>query len=226
MHNKRLIKIAITNTMALLVFVGVLASCQKTKFPSAGHFTSLSQKLNLTNRSIASAQEISQIELEYKNFQDPKQIVIYCQLNSKKAETCYNIHLEDSVKKFLKAKAHIQSDIKHKHHKTIIQKYSYIDQSEELVKLSKSAMEIINLSLKGLIKKRSDFCAKNSKKDLERCLEQYIKRDNIALLNQYQTKNKLNGLEYLYLRNEIKRELKRSLNISYESIESNRKKAI
>ena len=214
MEYKKLLKLTILNSLCLLVFAGFLSSCQKVKFPRTGHFT----KIKTVARTIANKSDDDMFFEKFINFQDPKQIVIYCQLNSQKPEVCYNIHLSETINQFIiSSKQNRSAEVK-----SLKSKLDYKSQVSKLSDLTEKAKNMNALLISTIVTKRKDFCSKNSKKDLEKCLNQYIKRDTFTVLNKYQSKFKLNGLEYLFLKQIINSELKSGLSSAKNEISSKR----
>ena len=70
---------------------------------------------------------------------------------------------------------------------------------------------------------RSEFCEKHSKYDLNKCLTQYIEKDTFTILNQFHAQNKLNGHEYIYFKDQFRKDLESKLQMASEKINLKRK---
>lgn len=183
-------------------------SCQSSKYPKAGHFSIT----KLPARTIASESEEDLYVSKYLGFQDPKQILIYCNLNSQKPETCYEINLNDSLNSFIK----FSQDNRDAPIALLKERLSFSNQYDELIGLTEEAQKYNMPLLLDISKKRKEFCLLNAKKNINKCLNQYIRRDTFSILNKFQNKFKLNGLEYLYLKKQIRSDLENEF-ISLES---------
>lgn len=210
-------KVTLINSFMLMVFASILASCQRPKYYKSGHLSTFS----FQTRSIASFND----QDLYKNFlthQDPKQIIIYCKLNSKKPQTCYRIHLKKSLSKFSKRYKNVQVEQLN----LLTEQLAYKQQEGILESLTQKILLSEKEHIGKLIHKRKIFCYKNSKKDIERCLKQYLNNDTFSVLNKYQSQNKLNGLEHNYFITKIKSLLQESYEQAKQEIEQSRSKVI
>lgn len=215
MNTRKLMKFAAMNTIGLLIFASLLASCQKEKCPKSGHFT----KMKNASRTIASISSPNTQKLSFIEFQDPKQIVMFCDLNSKKPETCYSIHFENALLKFTNQN---KSNVKPEQVASLKDEMTYENVKNELNGNLEQALSSHQEFVSSLVNKRKSFCYNNSKKDLERCLNQYLKRDTFTVLNQYQNTNNLNGVEYLFLKKKITSELEKNFQLALKDIRSSR----
>ena len=151
------------------------------------------------------------------HFQDSKQILIYCELNSKKSQACYEDKLNKVISNYTKEFGPISNQESSELRRT----YSYIEVKSRVNSIIAqiSAKTIKNMN--DIVKVRKDFCKKNSKNYLSKCLVQYEEKDTFTVLNKFHRKFKMNGHEYLYLKGKIKtqlnhkfKEAERSLNRS------------
>ncbi|MFT6631154.1 MAG: hypothetical protein ACJAS4_001101 [Bacteriovoracaceae bacterium] len=201
MKINKIVTITLFNSFVLLVFASLLASCQKNNF--AGH--GLLSKWETASRSIAS---IDPQEIEkFKNFQDTKQIMIFCELNSAKVKSCY----KDQFAKLLNRYSKKYPRTKSSSLTLITNKFSYENVKEEFEIILSQIYEKTNPKLDKLVSARKNFCEKNSEYYLEKCLTQYIEKDTFSVLNQFHGQNKMNGHEYLYLKNIIKSKINKKL---------------
>jgi hypothetical protein len=195
------------------MFASVLSACQRPKFYSKGHLTTF----KVQTRSIANVGS----EENYKKFmklQDPKQIIIYCKLNSKKQEACYNVHLKKSITKFKKSHKSLSKD----QFDILNQQLAFEKQDDVLQKLTEKVLISEEDFINNLVRQRKNFCQKNAKKNIERCLKQYLNNDTFTVLNKYQSKNKLNGLEHNYFIKKINTLLTKSYDKAKLEIENSR----
>jgi len=218
MEIKKLLHICLYQLICLSSLTAILLSCQGSKFPKSGHFS----EFKIQTRSIASFDaKTEELKKSFRLFQDPKQMAMFCLLNSKKPKTCYNIHLQEKIERFL-SKSNKDQEPKVK--SQLKELFSFSQVSEQLEIIINKALDQHEEFVQSLINKRKSFCLKNSKKDTLRCLEQYLKRDTFTVLNKYQSKNSLNGIEYLYLKRKIQNTLQNKF--SDASAEINLKRTI
>jgi len=203
MKYERLVSSTFLNSFILLILGSLLTSCDKTTYSSKGLFTKINQQYKQQylddGRSIASVNPKDTLS-KFEKFQDPKQIFIYCSLNTKKEKICYNSELEKVLTKF-KNKF---GPLKPEEIKNIKDQYSYPVTQSTLKEVVKSISYKTTGNLNKIVNKRKNFCRRNSKKYLDRCLLQYLEKDTFSVLNKFHSKHKLNGHEYLYVKNKIK----------------------
>ena len=167
----------------------ILAGCQKSMINKTGMFTTLGKA---SGRAPASANTFEQ-------FQDPKQIYIYCHLNDMSPSNCYKRNLEDSLRTFAR-KNNLGPNTMAK----LQEENSYAITQEKTNKGLSLVFERIQPSIDKLVEKRVGFCQQNATVNLDRCLKQYLKKETFQVLNAYQDRNAgMNGHEYLFLKNEI-----------------------
>jgi hypothetical protein len=212
MKLNKIVSITLFNSFILLVFASLLASCQKNHFASHG----LLSKWETASRSIASVspQEIAQ----FKNFQDTKQIIIFCEVNSVKVKSCYNDQfskvLARYTKKYPRTKSSALSLIKNK--------FSFENVKNDFQHILKKVAEKTDPQLNKLVEARKKFCEKNSEFYLKKCLTQYMEKDTFTVLNQFHGKNKMNGHEYLYFKKAIKLKINNKLIEAKRTIETSK----
>jgi hypothetical protein len=186
----------------------ILFSCQKRSISKTGYFT----KLNTTvaTRAPASAlnPEAAKTLEMFKTFQDSKQILVFCKLNSIRTSQCYqekfNVSFRDFAKKHGPLSAEAIQAIKDHN------KFDHINSN--LVGLESLIMGSVDPKINQITNDRSKFCKINATVNLHKCLNQFIKRDTFAVLNNFQHENAtLNGQEYLYVKSLIEVQLKERL---------------
>jgi|TARA_Y100000768_G_C23886967_1_gene638113 hypothetical protein len=181
-------------------------SCEKNEFAAQGLFTNWKAPQKIS-RSIASVKPTDKEVVHIIQYQDPKQILIYCKLNTTKVKACYNIHANQVLNKYKKDYGPFKSvELEH-----LKQQFSYQDVDQKLQAILKDVEMKTSKKVKKLVTARKNFCQKNSKYFLEKCLTQYLEKDTFTVLNQFHGKHKMNGHEYLFLKKEINKQLKKKL---------------
>ena len=177
-----------------------MTSCDSNLYGRSGAFT---------NWPIATRNPASTfpIENQFNNFQDPKQVLIYCHLNSKKEKLCYN----DQIQKVLSRFKNSNPSIDPQTYANLISKVSFEEVTKEFNEIKDHILSFSHDDLKALAKKRSQFCNQNSKNEIKKCLTHFLEKDTFTVLNNIQRKYKMNGPEYLYLKQEIQNNLKAKL---------------
>ena len=186
MKYNKIITITLTNAFILLVFASLLSSCQKSNIKTTGLYTTF----NNSGRTPASAES-------KLNF-DPKQIYIYCKINSVNNKQCYkqyyNEHLELAKNKISREELSV-----------LLNNNDYEKIQGQVNTITASIVTSLNQKIDFYTDKRKEFCKVNSKYHLKKCLNGNLTSDTMNILNSYQQKvNKINGQEYLYLKNIIK----------------------
>lgn len=206
MKYNKVLSITLTNGLLLLAFASILASCQKKSIHKNGLFSQF--EVTDQSRGIAS---ISRNELNSKiahnfvKFQDPKQITIYCSLNSINVKQCYKRKLNKTLKSFIQTsgamtKAEFDS---------LKNTFDFNKTNTHVQKIKQRIKFQLSPKILALVNKRKSFCENNSKINFKRCLNQYVERDTFAVLNAFQMKQaKMNGHEYLYLKKIIQKSFK------------------
>ena len=214
----KIISIAVINGLTLLIFASLLASCQKNSIPTKGHFSTFDK--TVLGRSIASAEPQQLISLK-KHF-DLKQVYIYCSLNDTNAQQCYKTNLEKVINQYEKKAGKFSKEEKNLVVSSANFEYSKLNSEKIMFNvIGKMDTHIIQL-----VNKRENFCRVNSKYYIERCLKQYIETDTMVVLNKYQEHNtELNGHEYLYLKNGIKKKFVSKLDGSFKRLKTEEKKS-
>jgi hypothetical protein len=213
MKYNKIISITLANALFLLFFASLLASCQKNSLTYSGHFTDYS----LASRSIASVPSSRKVAVGSKKIQltqwmDPKQIVIYCKINSVNTEQCFRQFFNEKVLE-LKRNNKIKS----------IDKISYHDYffkaQKDVAAITQSILTKLDTKVNKYVKNRHDFCAKNAHHNLKKCLYHSTESDSMFVLNNYQQQvPRLNGQEYLYLKFQINNKMKEKLHLSYNQL--------
>lgn len=200
MKYSKIISITLTNAFILIVFASLLASCQKNKIKTTGLYTELGQ-VDRSPASIAPTMEF-----------DPKQIYIFCSIHSVNVKQCYKQHYKDQVQQ-LKTN-NKQTNI------AALLSFNEFDKVESDVHfITKKILEKLDEKISFYTQKREDFCRKNSKYYMKKCLNGNIDSDTMNILNSYQQAvNKINGHEYLYLKHKIKSQLSHKLDGVYEQM--------
>lgn len=195
-----------------MILAASIASCQKKSIHQKGYFTSYKQKES--GREPASLVPSNQIG-QFDNTQDSKQILVYCAQNSLKMKQCYEHHFNQILADFVTT----YGPLKPQELVALKEANSFESVSKQLDMIRIEILNGLGPKLKDVVAKRKDFCKVNTKKNPEKCMTQYLKRDTIALLNTYQYENKrMNGHEYLYLKNAIQEDLGKKLVASAENL--------
>lgn len=212
MKQKQIISFTLFNGMTLLLFASVLSSCQKSRIKHFGHFSSLHES---QSRSIASSDEK---ENSLAKYFDLKQVYIYCHINSVNEKNCFEKHTNEVLDNYEKSHGNKLSGL------DLTKNFQKVE--KEVLVLKNQILEKMQSDIKKYVNKRTNFCEENSTYYLERCLNQYIESDSVAVLNNYQNHFKnINAQEYIYLLKEIKNDFSVKLQASYQSLNSKEKKS-
>lgn len=211
MKYNKIISITLANALFLLLFASMLASCQKNTLTYSGHFTDYP----LTSRSIAStASHIKESKPELTQLMDPKQIVIYCQINSVNTEQCFRQFFNEKVLELKRNKKIKSVD-------NISYKDYFYQAQQDVTAITQSILRKLESKVDKYVQNRYDFCAKNAHHNLKKCLYHSTESDSMFVLNNYQQKvPRLNGQEYLYLKFQINNSMKEKLKVSYNQLKS------
>lgn len=216
MKADKIISIAIINGLTLLIFASILAGCQKTSIHQSGLFT---KYLNQNNRIIASSNNSGKINISKV---DPKQVYIYCQVNDTNSEKCYQKNLNQILSFYEQKNGKLSKD---KTNEYLINN-SFTIVKEQTENIANELVNKMNIPIGKLVSKRETFCRVNSKYYLKRCLNQYLEKDTMSVLNAYQGHNReMNGHEYLYLKQKIKNKFLISLEDSFKKLKTEEKKS-
>ena len=205
--------------LVLLSCFLTVACSQQTSVPSSGQFTSM--KFKKPASRMPASTNVANIKLkQFEKFQDTKQILVHCQLDSKHTSSCYRDIFNKKLTHFTKSVGKIDKEslalIKSAH--------SFEKVREEFNGLDKHLMHLVSPKVDSIVSKRAKFCSDNSKEDLHRCLNQFVKRDTFTITNKIQHENQaMNGQEYLYVKNLVEHDLKEKLFLSKVRIRRNRK---
>lgn len=201
MKTEKIVSITMINAFMLMLFGSFLSGCQKKTISKTGFYTNF----NTQNRTPASFDEFSKI-------QDPKQVYIYCQLNELNPKKCFDLFVQQKMNE-AKSQNITQPD------------YQKID--NEMQSLNKKLISLVLPKIKDFAIKREEFCEKNSKFYLSRCLNQYTNKESLQVLNQFQDqKSPFNGHEYLYVQKQIESKMKELLVKAENDIIARKKKAL
>lgn len=210
MKYPKILSLTMANGLGFLVFGCVLAGCQKTAVHKSGLLTAISKSHSEQSRFPASAQK------SFSEFQDTKQIYIYCQLNDLDPKACYQRNLSSSLKEFAGLNRVPASDLE-----KFKKDHSFKSAKERTDLAVDHVFEDLAPSLNKLVEKRVQFCKSNASFYMERCLKQYLKKETFEALNAYQSRtSNMNGHEYLYLKKQIERRLIDKLDQALKTIEA------
>jgi len=209
----------------ILISIVMLTACEKEHIATKGHFTNLEPSQN--SRVPASISKKSKFFKKFSQFQDTKQVYIHCKLNSKNADFCYQNQLKKVLTTFTSSHKNIDpqslKDIKEYH------RVDYI--KEKMQQIDRRLVRTLNEKIMAAVSLRSNFCKKNAKKKVQKCLNRFIKKDTFNIINEYQRKSdqKLNGVEYLHLKNLAHKRLTNQLlleSIKIKRIQRSKRKTI
>lgn len=212
MKYPKILSITLANGLGFLIFGSILAGCQKTAISKKGFLTTLVKQ---TSRVPASTSK------KFEDFQDPKQIYVYCQVNDMNAKRCYERHLKGALNRYIKKTKATKDQIANYE-----KKHSYDQVKGQAHKALAHVFMALGPKINTTVEKRVGFCEENSSLYMERCLNQYLKKETFEILNEYQSANaQINGHEYLFLKDQIKRKLQQKLASANQEIELRKKKA-
>lgn len=215
MKQKQILSFTLLNGLVLLLFASFLASCQKNKLKHFGHFSVLESP---QSRSIANSD--GQLPESFAKYFDLKQVYIYCHINSVNEENCFEKHTQQILSDYENAKGPLEQ----KEKELITNQFK--PTQKKVSELTTKILNQMQNNIQKLVNKREQFCQKNSTYYLDRCLNQYLENDTMAVLNDYQNHFKnINGHEYLFLQQEIKNSFKLKLHASYQNLNSKEKKS-
>lgn len=215
MKLSKVLCLALINGFVLLIFASMLAGCQQASVHHYGYFTRFAQE---NNRQIASASPAHSIQ---KHF-DIKQVYIYCMVNEKNVEQCFDKNFKNILKKYENKSGKFTEIERQK----ITQEINFKSIQNNTEKLAKTMLKKMDVHIKQLVNRREKFCRTNAKYYIKRCLNQYIEKDTMSVLNSYQVHNReMNGHEYLFLKNKIKNKIHISLSSSFQKLKQKEKKS-
>ena len=201
MKTEKIVSITMLNAFLLMLFGSFLSGCQKKTISKSGFFTTFSAQ----NRAPASFDEFSKI-------QDPKQVYIYCHLNELEPKNCFDLFVQQKL-----------NDSKNKN----IQVPQYESIQQQMDELNEKVLSLVLPKIIDVTNKRESFCEKNSKYYLNRCLHQYVNKESLDILNNFQSnKSPFNGHEYLYVQKQIELKMKEYLVQSEQDIIARKKRAL
>ena len=190
--------------IVLLILLSIsFCSCQDNKFVKFGAFTNWAE----VNRTPASASDGSSIQLKFIKFQDPKQIALYCLRDSAKPKNCYSDHFNKSVKSF----EAVEGSLDHASIKALNETFKFEKVQENLSQIFNDYKKPLNPEIKSIVQKRKDFCEQNAHKFPKKCMTHFLEKDTFKVLNKIYSKKKMNGEEYLYIKNKLRHHLQEEL---------------
>lgn len=211
MKYNKIITITLANGLALLVFASMLAGCQKNGIKTSGHFTSFS----MGGRFPASLDPID-------DHFDPKQIYIYCNLNSINNKQCFKQHFNEKLQQ-------LTTTNKISREKALeFNVDEYFEKSQiQVAKIANSIVTLMNNQIYSYTKRKEKLCDDNEVIYLKQCLFNSIDADSVHILNTYQQTNPdINGQEYLFLKNQIRVSLTNNLNDMLAKLQSKHKRNV
>lgn len=194
----------------LLLSFTLIVSCQKKgdDLAKAGLFT----KLKESNRGLASLS--NDLIEEFRNYQDPKQVYIYCHnKNAKQAKSCYEKHMQSFLEQYKKT-----NTVNPEYFQKVIVDSTYSNVQKQIDNNVQYIYSITNSSINQLVDTRKDFCQKNAKVRTKKCLTQYIEKDTFTVLNKFQNSNSMNGNEYLFVKKALQKKFKHKLSLAHNEI--------
>lgn len=201
MKTEKIVSITMANAFILMLFGSFLSGCQKKTISKTGFYTNFS----VQNRAPASFDEFSKL-------QDPKQVFIYCQLNELNPQKCYNLYINQKINET---------------NKKNLQAPEYANVERQIKQLNNKLISLVLPQIKNSASNREEFCEKNSKFYLNRCLHQYVNKESLEIVNKLQnSQTPFNGHEYLYVQKQIENKMKALLVISEKNINDRKKKAL
>lgn len=201
MKYSKIISITLTNAFILLIFASLLSSCQKNKIKTTGLYTDYTSP----QRSPASIK--SNIDF------DPKQIYIFCSIHSVNTKQCYKQYYNEQIQLMKSSQKNMDVSM-------LMSSNNYEKIEQDVKYITTKILEKLETKIEFYSSKREDFCRKNSKYYLKKCLNGNIDSDTMNILNSYQQAvNKINGHEYLYLKHKIKNKLMQRLDSIYDEID-------
>ena len=207
MKFEKFISIGVINALLLLILAAFIASCQKKDIQSKGYFSHYQNQQS--GRFPASLPPSTSTQFSHK--QDSKQIYIYCYHNSLKVKQCYEHHFNQILSQFLSKFGPLDGEKLVK----LKERNSFEHVAQRVNDIQKNIFKELNPKLDSIVKKREKFCGLNSKTHPSRCMNQYLERDSLAILNAYQYENnRMNGPEYIFLKKSIEESLKTKLELS------------
>ena len=192
--------------LALILSIMVSCSDNSGQVPAMGQFSKY--KVKSVYRMPAST-NTAKIKLEqFSKFQDTKQIIVHCQLDSKHTSSCYRDIFNQKLNYFSKNSGPIDSESL----RLIKQVHSYENVKENFKGLDDLIMSQAAPKIGKVVLKRAKFCEQNSKENLHKCLNQFVKRDTFMITNSIQRESEaMNGQEYIYVKNIVEHNLRETL---------------
>lgn len=196
MKNNSVITFILTNSLCLLFLGTILASCEKKSFYSTGHFSKMVPKE--VQRHPANVQK------QFIDYQDPKQIYLYCKASDINVKSCYEFHLTKKARSFVRKN-------KNNSLESILSEYKFENIREKIKKINKSLVKIFKPKIDSIVEKRIKYCNDANVLNKQRCHTQFINKESTTLSNSFKKASSLHGYEYLHLNSVIKDELEKKL---------------
>lgn len=199
----KIINILTLTATTMLFFV----SCSReSEVPAFGQFSKFKSKTQY--RMPASTSEAKSMLLKFEKFQDTKQILVHCQLDSNHKSSCYREIFNKRLASFAKSIGTVEPEAL----KLIKTVHSFDNINGQFKGLDSHILEQAYPKISSVVKKRADFCRENAKENLHKCLNQYVKRDTFMITNSLQHQGEaMNGQEYLYVKSKVEHNLKEKL---------------
>lgn len=191
----------------MLMLLALFTSCsQSDPVPTSGQFSKYKAR---TIYRMPASTNIAKMKLEeFSKFQDTKQIIVHCQLDSKHTSSCYRDIFNKKLNHFAKNSAPLDSESL----KLIKQVHSFENVKNNFKGINTLIMDQANPRISKVVEKRAKFCEQNSKQNLHKCLNQFVKRDTFTITNNIQRESSaMNGQEYIYVKNIVEHHLKEKL---------------
>ena len=143
-------------------------------------------------------------------------------MTSVKVKQCYKQELNKIVTTYIRKFGPFKpEEIKH-----IFTQTEYESTKREMNTHTTSIISGMTSKMEHQVMDRREFCIKNSKFYLRRCLNQYLERDSFVLINKFQNQHKgLNGHEYLYLKKTVELTMREKLQNIEDEIKADRQPA-
>ena len=210
----------IKTCLSLTVLLTIMVSCsESSSIPARGQFSKYKSK---SVYRMPASTNVAKIKLEeFSKFQDTKQILVHCQLDTKHTSSCYRDIFKKKLDRFASTSGPVNADSL----KLIRQVHSYENVKDNFGGLDDLIKGQAAPKIKKVVLKRAKFCEKNSKENLHRCLNQFVKRDTFMITNSIQRESEaMNGQEYIYVKNIVEHNLKERL--FFTKVKLKRKKTL
>lgn len=195
MKSKNLMKLILTNSLGLLFLGSFLASCEKKSIYSSGRLSSLVQD---TRRMPAS------FSASFSDFQDPKQIYLYCKASDINIKSCYNFHLNLKAQNFVRKNPSITIQ-------SILSEFTFEVTREQILEINSSLVKIFKPKIDAVVESRKKYCEDSAVLNKQKCYSHFLNKESTLISNSFKEAGNLRGYEYLHLNDIIKNELEKKL---------------